>query len=150
MGSALSGDSMKVTSFEILTIDAKRFAQSGEKAQNVRVDQNSSITEITKTGVDSANILFRLLINYANRGYIKIEGSVLVGEGIDPLIDEWSKTATMPVEEANIVHNVIVSNCLPTALLVSRDVKLPPPFPLPRIDIQKKGGKPHIGGIEVA
>ena len=40
---------------------------------------------------------------------------------------------------ANVVHNTIVSNCLPTALLVARDIKLPPPFPLPHITVQKKG-----------
>ncbi len=141
---------MKITSFEASSIEGKRFTQSGEKTQNVRVDQNSSITEITRVTSDSANIGFRFMINYANRGYIKIEGSVMVSGEVEPLLNEWSKSSTMPVDEANIVHNVIVSNCLPTALLVSRDVKLPPPFPLPRVNIQKKSTKKHEGGIEVA
>jgi hypothetical protein len=141
---------MKVTSFEASSIEAKRFTQSGEKAQNLRVDQNSSITEITRVTSDSASIGFRFMINYANRGYIKIEGFVNVSGNVEPLLQEWSKSDTMPVDEANIVHNVIVSNCLPTALLISRDVKLPPPFPLPRVNIQKKPSKKHEGGIEVA
>jgi len=141
---------MKVTSFETLSIEAKRFTQSSEKVQNVRVDQNSSITEITRVESDTANIGFRFMVNYSNRGYIKIEGAMVVNGDIEPLIKEWSKTASMPVEEANIVHNVIVSNCIPAALLVSRDVKLPPPFPLPRVNIQKKSSKQHVGGIEVA
>lgn len=141
---------MKVTSFEVTSIDAKRFVQSGERTQNVRVDQNSSVTEIVKVAEDSASIGFRFMINYANLGYIKIEGKVVASGEVDFLISEWSAKSSMPVEQANVVHNVIVSNCLPTALLISRDVKLPPPFPLPRVNIQKKGGKPPSDGIEVA
>jgi hypothetical protein len=141
---------MKVTSFEASSIEAKRFTQSSEKAQNVRVDQNSAITEITKETADSARIGFRLTINYANRGYMKIEGTVMVSDGVDPVLEEWSKSGSLPVQEANIVHNVIVSNCLPVALLVSRDVKLPPPFPLPRVNIKKKTSKQEGSSIEVA
>jgi hypothetical protein len=56
----------------------------------------------------------------------------------------------MPVDEANIVHNTIVTNCLPTALLVARDIKLPPPFPLPHINVQKKGAIKQGSGVEIA
>ncbi len=45
----------------------------------------------------------------------------------------------MPDQVANLVHNAIVSNCIPTALLIARDIRLPPPFPMPRINVQKKG-----------
>jgi hypothetical protein len=149
-GEGTHGDHMKVTSYEASSIEAKRFMKAGEKTQNVRVDQNSSITEINRLTSDTASIGFRFTINYSNRGYMKIEGTVTVQGEIEPLLEEWSKTGSMPVEEANIVHNVIVSNCLPTALLVSRDIKLPPPFPLPRVSIQKKTSKQSESGIEVA
>ena len=44
----------------------------------------------------------------------------------------------MPADDANVVHNTVVSNCIPTALLVARDIRLPPPFPFPHINMQKK------------
>ena len=90
------------------------------------------------------------MVNYANRGFIKIEGKVTVSGDVEKLITEWSQKASMPVDDANIIHNVIMSNCLPTALLVARDVKLPPPFPMPRVNIQKKGDRSASDGMEVA
>ena len=84
-------------------------------------------------------------------GYIKIEGQlVLVGE-IGPVIDEWTKTGSMPADVANLVHNTVVPNCIPTAMLVARDIRLPPPVPFPRINIQqqKKAGSAS-SGMEVA
>jgi hypothetical protein len=56
----------------------------------------------------------------------------------------------MPDEAANLVHNTIVSNCIPTALLVARDIRLPPPFPLPRVNIQKKNSRGPGESVEVA
>jgi len=140
---------MRIKSFEIMAIDTKRFTPAGEKIKNVRVDQNSSVTEIMRTSDDTASVGFRFIINYSNRGYIKMEGKVILEGEIEPLLNEWSSTNSMPVEVANIVHNVIVSNCLPTALLISREVKLPPPFPLPRVKIQKKEEARPGSGIEV-
>jgi len=143
-------DPIRVKSFETMSIEAKRFAQAGEKAKNVRVDQNSSVTEMTKLSENSATVGFRFIVNYSNRGFIKMEGQIIVEGEVDPLIQEWSSGGSMPVETANIVHNVIVSNCLPTALIASREIKLPPPFPLPRVNIQKKGQQPPSSGVEVA
>jgi len=141
---------MRGKSFEMAAIEAKRFTQAREKAKNVRVDQNSSVTEVTKLSEDSAAVGFRFIVNYSNLGFIKMEGQIIVEEEVDPLIKEWSSSGSMPVDAANIVHNVVVSSCLPTALIVSREVKLPPPFPMPRVNIQKKGQQPPSSGVEVA
>jgi len=140
---------MKITSFEVTAIEARRFSSLGEKLKNIRVDQNSTVTQITRVSEDTAAVDFRFLVNYSNKGFIKVEGRIsLVGE-ISPLMEEWSSKGNMPTEVANLVHNVVVSNCLPVALLVSRDVKLPPPIPIPRIDL-KKQGPPPTDSVEVA
>lgn len=141
---------MRIKSFEIMAIDTKRLTPAGEKVKNVRVDQNSSVTEIIRITDDTASVGFRFIINYSNLGYIKMEGKVILEGEVEPLLNEWSSSNSMPVDLANIVHNVIVSNCLPTALLISREVKLPPPFPLPKINIQKKEQSRPSSGIEVA
>ncbi|MFP4169436.1 MAG: hypothetical protein ACLFUV_00185 [Methanomassiliicoccales archaeon] len=141
---------MQIKGFEASSIEAKRFTQSGEKSKNVRVDQNSSVTEINRLDNETAQVAFRFLINYSNRGFIKIEGKVTVVGEIDPLMEEWGKTNSMPVDTANLVHNVVVSNALPIALLVSRDVKLPPPMPLPKLNLKKKDQTSASSGVEVA
>jgi hypothetical protein len=141
---------MQVKGYETNTIEAKRFSKSGERISNVRIDQNSTVTQISKVSDDTATVEFRFTANYVGMGYIKIEGQILLSGDVGSLVEEWSKKNSMPDEVANIVHNMIVSNCIPTALLVARDIRLPPPFPLPRVNIQKKTGKGPGESVEVA
>ncbi len=141
---------MQVKSFETSVIEAKRFGKHGERVANIRIDQNSNIIQIVKTQPDLASIDFRFTANYVGMGFIKIEGQMIVSGEVDQLITDWSKDGNMSPDDANVVHNTIVSNCLPTALLVARDIKLPPPFPLPRVNVQKKPEHKHSDGMEVA
>ena len=39
---------MQVKSFEMSVIEAKRFSRSGERVANIRIDQNSSITQVVR------------------------------------------------------------------------------------------------------
>ena len=143
---------MKVARVETHTIEAKRFSKPGEKVQNVRVDQNSTITQITPSGDEGMSAEFRLTINYTGIGFIKLEGQVIMaGEGdVAPALSEWRSSGNLPTATANVVHNAVMSHCMPTALLVSRDVQMPPPFPLPRIQLQKKSKPRPADGFEVA
>ena len=128
---------MLVKGFEIAVIEAKRFSKAGEKVNNVRVDHNSTVTQIVKGAESTATIDYRFTTNYVGLGYIKIEGQVVVAGEVDALIEEWTKKNSMPPEWANLVHNTVVPNCIPTALLVARDIRLPPPVPMPHINIQQ-------------
>jgi len=130
---------MKVIGYEASAIEAKRFSQQGEHLVNIRIDHNSTVTRIRKASDQTASAEFRFTANYSGMGYIRIEGSLLLQGEVDPLIEEWSSTGSMPGQVANLVHNAIVGNCIPTALLIARDIRLPPPFPMPRINVQKKG-----------
>lgn len=141
---------MQVKGFETNTIEAKRFSKSGERISNVRIDQNSTVTQISRVAEDTASVEFRFTANYVGMGYIKIEGQIMLSGEVGGLVDEWSEKNSMPDEAANLVHNMIVSNCIPTALLVSRDIRLPPPFPLPRVNIQKKTARGPGESVEVA
>lgn len=141
---------LQVRGFENTVIEAKRFSKSGERVSNVRIDQNSTVTQITKVSDDMASVEFRFTANYVGLGYIKIEGQIMIAGDVASLVDDWTKKNVMSDEAANIVHNVIVSNCIPSALLVARDIRLPPPFPLPRINVQKKASKGPGESVEVA
>lgn len=142
---------MHIVGYETSTIEAKRFSKPGEHLANIRIDHNSTITQITKASDRTASVEFRFTINYAGMGFIKVEGSLLLDGEADALINEWRSTGSMPSEAANLVHNTIVSNCIPTALLIARDIRLPPPFPLPRINIEKKSAPaPRPTGPEFA
>jgi hypothetical protein len=141
---------MQVKSFEITAIEAKRFSKTGERMANIKVENNSAITQISKGEGDLSHIDFRFTANYTGLGYIKIEGQIAANEMNDNVIEEWRKTNNLPVDEANTVHNAVVSNCMVTALITAREIKLPAPMPIPRINVQKKPEIRPSDGVEVA
>jgi len=141
---------MQIKSFETTTIEAKRFSKAGERMANIKIENNSAITQISKGESDLSYIDFRFTANYTGLGYIKIEGRITVSELSEKVMDDWRKTSNLPVDDANAVHNAVVSNCMLSALLVSREIKLPAPMPIPRINMQKKPEIRPSDGVEVA
>ena len=128
-----------IKGFDISSIDAKRFSKPGEKLQNLRIDNNSTVTSITQTGEDQATLEYRFLANYVGIGMIKVEGRILIDGDAKAIVEAWSKTNNMPQEVANLVHSTVITNCLPVAVVIARDISLPPPMPpLPQMQAPKK------------
>ena len=132
---------MPIKNFELLSIEAKRFTKLGEKPKNIRIDHNSIVTLISPLDDQDAAIDFRFTANYIGVGVIKIEGRIIYQGDPVGLSTKWSETGQMPNNVASEVHNVVMSNCIPEAMFLARDIRLPPPVPLPKVNIQagKKG-----------
>lgn len=47
---------------------------------------------------------------------------------------------------AEKVHNTILSNCVVQATLLSKEVQLPPPIPMPNVSIGKKEDRTEVKG----
>ncbi|UCG67929.1 MAG: hypothetical protein JSV09_08765 [Thermoplasmata archaeon] len=135
---------MPIKRFELTSIDARRFTRPGEKHKNIRIDHNSSVTLVTEINDKEANVDFRFTANYSGLGIIKIEGSLIYEGDASSLAKQWSTKNNMPNEVANEIHTTIMNNCIPEAMLLARDIRLPPPIPMPKVNIQakKKGGEP--------
>ncbi|UCE72988.1 MAG: hypothetical protein JSV56_08085 [Methanomassiliicoccales archaeon] len=135
---------MPIKRFELTSIDARRFTRHGEKPKNIRIDHNSSVTLVTEINDKEANIDFRFTANYSGLGIIRIEGSLIFEGDASALANQWSTKNNMPNEVANEIHTTIMNNCIPEAMLLARDIRLPPPIPMPKVNIrsQKKGGDP--------
>ncbi|MFQ5552974.1 MAG: hypothetical protein ACE5EW_04580 [Thermoplasmata archaeon] len=137
---------MPVKSMELTSIEGKRFAKTGERFKNVRVDHNSTVTRVYPqegtSGVD-----FRFIVNYSGVGVIQIEGNLRF-EGEATLPQVWEKTGNMPEEVASQIHTAIMSFCIQEAVVIAKDLRLPPPIPLPTIKL--KGGGKESSGMEVA
>jgi hypothetical protein len=142
------GDCITIKSFELASIDGKRFTKRGEKLRQIRIDHNSTVTLITEINKKEANVDFRFTANYSGMGVIKIEGRMIFEGDAPSLVKEWSTTGKMPEEVANQIHTTIMNNCIPEAVLIARDIHLPPPIPLPRVNIKKRGAPST--GVEVA
>ncbi len=140
---------MPIKHFEVSGIDVKRFMKRGEKLGHIRIDHNSTVTLISELNDKEANIDFRFTANYSGLGFIKIEGRMIYQGDAPELAKEWSSTGKMPDKVANEVHTTIMSNCIPEAVILAKEVRLPPPIPMPQIKIQGGTAKKSTG-IEVA
>lgn len=137
--------------FELSSIEAKRFAKPTDKPTNIRIDHNSTVTLITELNEHEASIDFRFTANYRAVeevvGLIRIEGRIIYEGPARNLVRQWTSTNQMPNEVANEIHTVIMSNCIPEAVMIARDLRLPPPIPLPMVNIpqQQPPGKQRQG-----
>lgn len=140
---------MPIKATDLKSIEANRFSKRGERIGNVRIDMNSTVTLITKIDEKEADVNFRYTASYGRLGVIKIEGNILYGGEAEILVNEWNSTGKMPNKVASEIHTAIMRVCVPEAILISRELHLPPPVPLPQVNFDQKKAKPP-SGIEVA
>jgi hypothetical protein len=130
---------MTIKAFELSSVEAKRFAKSTDKPTNLRIDHNSTVTLITEISEREASVDFRFTANYRAVeevvGLIRIEGRIVYEGQARNLVRQWTSTNQMPNEVANEIHTVIMSNCIPEAVMIARDLRLPPPIPMPTVNI---------------
>ncbi|MFO7991008.1 MAG: hypothetical protein R6U61_01785 [Thermoplasmata archaeon] len=142
---------MPVVDFELKSLDAERFGDKKKSMKNVRVDHNSSVIGVKKLKKDIFDVTFRFTANYSGLGRIEIEGKLKFKGGPGDLDQKWSDDNQMPNQVANEIHSTVISNCIPEAVFLARDIQLPPPIPLPKVNIPgKKEKKKPKGGMEVA
>jgi hypothetical protein len=132
---------MPVKDIEINLIDARRVAKRGEKLANIRIDNNSTVTMISPIAGGEAAVEFRYTANYGGIGSIRIEGALTYTGKVEELMTQWASTNNMPDDIASEIHTAVMSACVPEAVTISRDIKLPPPIPLPQINIKKPDKK---------
>ena len=145
---------MAIKSFELASIDAKRLMKLQAGQVNVRIDQNSTITFMNALSDTEASIDFRFSANYRAQteeviGLIKIEGTLVYQGKARDVVKQWNTTQQMPNEVANEVHTAIMTTCIPEAVMVARDLRLPPPIPLPAVNIQGPAKPGKRAGPEV-
>lgn len=148
------GTPMTVRTFEFTNLDARRLTKVGVGWANIRVDHNSAVTLITETGANLAQIDFRFSASYraaeAVIGLIQLEGQIAWEGDAKALIKGWSSGGNMPQDIANEIHTVIMTNCIPETVVLARELRLPPPIPIPQVQVQappalpKKGRSPEI------
>ena len=128
---------MPVRAVEVTSIEAKRFARTGERHGQVRIDHNSTVTLITPLNEREATVEFRYTASYGAMGLIKLEGAIRWEGNATAIATQWSKTNQMPEDMASEVHTAVMRVCVPQAVGLSVPLQLPPPIPLPAVQFQK-------------
>ncbi len=140
---------MKIKNMEIKSIEARRFIKDFSRPMNIRIDHNSSITLFSIIGKGEAQVEFEYTTSYGPLGIIKFEGTFIYEDkNAEEIAKRWQSKKNMPNEIASQIHTAIMHFCVPEAVIIARELKLPPPIPLPQIRVDKKGMKKF--GPEVA
>jgi hypothetical protein len=141
---------MTVHDVEFISVEGRRFTKRKEVVGQVKIDTNSTVTSVNEVSPREADVDFRIAISYGSLGVLKIEGRLIFEGDAPALAREWREKHSMPTEMANEIHTAILHACIPETVLLARDLGLPPPIPLPKVNIQeqKKGTAPS--SMEVA
>ncbi len=142
---------MTVSRTELLNVEAKRAGMIGQK-MNIRIDINSNVSQIYYLPEEEiARVDFRFVATYTGLGTVNIEGRITYKGEAKDLYEKWTETGQMPEGPAQEIHSTIMKTCMPVAVILSREVNLPPPMPLPPVNIKgKKPKRTQSSGIEVA
>ena len=137
---------MKLRNIQLKSIEARRYVNRNERPKQVRIDHNSTVTLITDVKDIEAQIDFQYTASYGPIGLIKIEGTLqFFGDNIVTLVREWNNNRKMPNDIASGIHTAIMHACVPQAVGIAKDLRLPPPIPLPQVRIGKTQEKASGG-----
>lgn len=128
---------MPVTNIVLKSLEARRY-QDLQPNQQIRIDHNSTITLVAKEAADRMRVEFGYTTSYGPLGVVKIEGVLsFTDPGAGTAADGWATTRNLPPEMAQVVHSAIMGLAVPEAVGLAKDIRLPPPIPLPQIQFQQ-------------
>ena len=141
---------MKIKNIQLKSIEARRYINCDERPKQVRIDHNSTVSQMADLSDNQTTIEFQYTASYGPVGMIKLEGSLLYeNDDAKKISKEWKETRKMPNQIAGHIHTAVMHACVPEAVGIAKDLGLPPPIPLPQVKI---GQDPKKGqsGPEVA
>ena len=142
---------MNIRNVQLKAIKAERYGDFTGGPQKVRIDHNSNISRMETLSEDVARVEFQYTASYGPLGVIKVEGTLeYQGERIKSLVNDWNSNRKMPNDVASGIHTAIMHSCVPLAVGIAKDIRLPPPIPLPQVRLGKTPAKKGVSGPEVA
>ncbi len=137
---------MAVIGFNFTRINAERKAPVTGK---IKIANNVSVKNVEdhsimfgKTKQDGLKFTFEFTSKYEpNVGDMLIVGEVVyINEPskIKEIIAEWKKNKKVSKEVMTEMLNAILDRCNIQALTLSRDMNMPPPIPLPKVQAEVK------------
>jgi len=123
----------------IKNIDAKKYE---EATIGVKVNSNTNLKDVKEQDLAALNkkalsIDFEFITRYLSQkdkkvAEILIGGNVLfLGENYKKILEGWKKNKKLPDDISLQVINLIFNKCSKKAILLSDDLQLPSPIPLP-------------------
>ena len=124
-----------IKDLEITSIEGRRYTVIDTRPQEVRIDQNLTIGDVRKEN-EFSRIVYKFTSSFSALGAISLEGSLLY-QGDEEFEVKWKKDKILPDSVANEVQTAIFSSSVIETILIARDLRLPPPIPMPTLQKKK-------------
>lgn len=130
-----------------------------EKNQSIKgkinINNNISIKDVKeidlfagKNKQKGLNFIYVFISSYEPKiGKIEITGEVhymIEDKKKKEVINSWKKDKKVPKDIMTDILNTVLARCNIQAIILSRDINLPPPIPLPKVEA-KSTAKDYIG-----
>jgi hypothetical protein len=113
----------------------------------VQVNNNVTLKDVEKTDLTigpskqgALKFHFEFVAKYEPKlAHITMNGFLTFFEKPDKvkeILDAWKKDKKIPKETMSSVLNTVLSRCNIEAMLLAREVNLPPPIPLPKVQVK--------------
>lgn len=113
----------------------------------VTVNNNISVKDVEKADVSlgsakqaALKFHFEFVANYEPKiATLNLDGTLTFfekPEKVDEAVKQWKKEKKVPKEIMSSVINTILSRSNIEAMVLSREVNLPPPIPLPKVQVK--------------
>ena len=137
---------MTIMGINFTKIDVEK--KSSQKGK-VNISNNVSLTNIEKVNlnfVDDKNNALKMSFTFESKfdpdmGYIKLLGEVIFmaeKKKAEDLLKQWEKDKKIEPEVMTVVLNNVLNKCNIEALILSKEIGLPAPIPLPKISAPNK------------
>jgi len=137
---------MAVIGFDLNKIMVER---TGNVAGEIKINNNVAIKEIDKIGIpikrddqEGLRFGFEFTSDYEPKmGKVIIRGNIVVVENkkkAEDILKQWKKDKKAESDVMTSVLNMVLEKCNIEALILSRDVNLPPSIPLPKVKPKEK------------
>ena len=123
----------------------------------IDINNNVSIKDVQESnfsfGKEKQQNVLKFMFEFTSKyepsvGTILFEGELLYLEEpkkTKEILSSWKKTKEIPKELMAVLLNTILTKCNVQALILSQDVNLPPPIPMPTVQMKQQENKDYIG-----
>lgn len=128
----------------------KIFAERTGNAENVRVESNVTIEDLSETKMpDAKKSIIKFKFSFTSKfepnvGNIELKGELLEmfdSELSDKILEGWKKTRSLHKDIAPRVLNAILAKSNIEAILMSKELGLPSPVQMPKVELKLKEEK---------
>lgn len=137
---------MSIVGFNFTKISAER---KNAVVGTININNNVGLTNVAETklglasGRGALRVSFKFISSYApDFASLILEGDVIVlvdAKQAETVLESWKKGNQVPRTIFEPVMNHILDRCNVQALLLAKDLNLPSPVPLPKVQIQVPG-----------